>query len=155
MKNCNYQNNPFSKIDKFRANADVEWPDRTQEACFAANTHLKKATKATPFRLMFGRDFNPAYLFHASNADMDDYTTSEDEPLIEDETNECIYEPAEDPDEWTEIKDNQRNVDIEVASNNIRQEQTRQKRVYDNKVQQNRYIIRLNLMLNYFLINTN
>ena len=34
-----------SKIDKLRANCDIEWPDKIHEACLAANTHFKKSTE--------------------------------------------------------------------------------------------------------------
>ena len=62
---------------------------------------------------MFGRDFNPVYLFHTTNADAEEeYLTSEDEALIDNEIrNECIYEPTDNPDEWVENMDTQRHVD--------------------------------------------
>ena len=73
---------------------DVEWSDRIHDACLAANTHLKTATKTTPFRLMFGRDFNPAYLFRASNLEFDEqHSSSEDGTIVvELEVNEDTYD---------------------------------------------------------------
>ncbi|KAI6660703.1 hypothetical protein LOD99_10314 [Oopsacas minuta] len=92
------------KIDKFRSNIDVEWPERIYEACLAANTHLKNAIKTTPFRLMFGRDFNPVYLFQTNNIEVEVYTdsNSEDDAVIEPETQESIFDPSIDANEWIE-----------------------------------------------------
>ena len=54
-----------SKIDKLRADCEIEWADKLHAALLAANTHFKRALKSTSFKVMFGRDFNPAYLFRA------------------------------------------------------------------------------------------
>ena len=118
---------------------NVEWPDRIYEACLAANTHLKKATKTTPFRLMFGRDFNPAYLFRASNIEVEECSSSEDEAILESETYESIYDPPINANDWMEDMDSCRNSECEVSQKNIIQDQARQKRIFDAKVQRNRY----------------
>ena len=129
----------YRKIDKFRLNLDnVEWPDRTQEACLAANTHLKKATKTTPFRLMFGRDCNPVYLFRASDIQVgEEY--SEDDPLVEPNTDENSYDIPVDRDEWMKDMDSSRDAERQVARMNIVQEQARQKDIFDAKIHRSRY----------------
>ena len=115
----------FSKIDKLRANRDVEWPEKIKEACLAANTHFKKAPKSTPFRLMFGRDFNPAYLFRANNIEFEEVHSSD----ISDESakNESNYDPLINSSEWIEMIDSSRSTECELARSNIQQDQARQK----------------------------
>ena len=119
---------------------DVEWSDRIHEACLAANTHLKTATKTTPFRLMFGRDFNPANLFRASNIEFDEqHSSSEDGTIVELEVNEDIYDPPVNSNEWIKDMDLSRTSECQDARTNIVQGQARQKQIFDAKVQRNRY----------------
>lgn len=90
---------------------------------------------------MFGRDFNPAYLFQACNVEVEESgdSNSEDETVIEPETHEGIYDPPMNADEWMENLDSCRNSECEVARTNIAQDQARQKQIFDAKVQRNRY----------------
>ncbi|KAI6655730.1 hypothetical protein LOD99_1872 [Oopsacas minuta] len=76
-----------SKIDKFLLDPVA---DLIHEACLAANTHVKTATTTTPFKLMFGRDCNPVYLFRPSNVEIEKYF--EDEPLMVQEASESSYD---------------------------------------------------------------
>ena len=92
-----------------------------------------------PFRLMFGRDFNLVYLFWASNIEVEECSSSEDEAIFESETYENIYEPSINANHWIEDMDSCRISECEVARENIIQDQARQKRIFDAKVQRNRY----------------
>ena len=53
-----------------------------------------------PLRLMFGRDFNTPYLFRASNIEVEECSSSEDEAIIESETYESIYEQSINANDW-------------------------------------------------------
>ena len=132
-----YISNSFSKIDKLRENSDIEWPNKLHEACLAANTHFKRALKTTPFKLMFGRDFNPAYLFRANNIEFEEEPTNDD-ISIESDTNESNYDPLVNSNEWIDDIDSCRSADYQLARSNIRQDQARQKLIFDAKVQRNR-----------------
>ena len=81
---------------------------------------------------MFGRDFNPAYLFQACNVEVEESgdSNSEDETVIEPETHEGIYDPPMNADEWMENLDSCRNSEYEVARTNIAQDQARQKQIH-------------------------
>ena len=125
-----------SKIDKLRANCDIEWPDKIHEACLAANTHFKRALKSILFKLMFGRDFNPAYLFRRNSDFEEDQST--DDVSIESDTNQNVYDPPVDSNEWIPEIDSRRNAQRQLALNNIHQDQARQKLTFDSKVQRNR-----------------
>ena len=88
---------------------------------------------------MFGRNFNPAYLFHQNIEVDEEYFPSESEnESLGNELFESIYEPADDCNEWVEHMDLQRNSYLQVASVNIKHEQIRQKRIFDRKVLLNR-----------------
>ena len=132
-----YISNSFSKIDYLRENSDIEWPNKLHEACLAANTHFKRALKTTPFKLMFGRDFNPAYLFRANNIEFEEEPTNDD-ISIESDTNESNYDPPVNSNEWIDDIDSCRSADYQLARSNIRQDQARQKLIFDAKVQRNR-----------------
>ena len=56
----------------------VEWPNKLQAAVLAANTSWERATKFTPFFLMYGREANCAHL-------LEDVSLSDDE---DDDSNE-------------------------------------------------------------------
>ena len=124
---------------------NIEWPDRIHEACLAANTHLKRATNTTPFRLMFGRDCNPVYLFRASDIQFEE-EYSEDDSLIEHNTDENSFDIPVDPDEWIKDMDSNRNAERQVARTNIVQEQARQKIIFDAKIHPDRYIITVTIL---------
>ncbi|KAI6648072.1 hypothetical protein LOD99_8275 [Oopsacas minuta] len=134
---------------------DVERPEWIYEACLAANTHLKNAIKTTPFRLMFGRDFNPAYLFQAINIEVEEYnySNSKDDVVIEPETQESIFDPSIDANERIEDLDSCRKAEWEVARTNIIHDQARQKRIFDARVQLNRYYL-ITGVFNLFLTTT-
>ena len=98
---------------------------------------FQKALKSTPFRLMFGRDFNPAYLFRANSIEFEEVHSSD----ISDESakNESNYDPLINSSEWIEMNDSSRSTECELARSNIQQDQARQKIIFDSKVQRNRF----------------
>ena len=86
---------------------------------------------------MFGRDFNPAYLFRARNSEFEeDHTT--DNVAVESDTNENVYDPPVDSNDWITEIDSRRNAQRQSALTNIHQDQARQKLTFDLKVQRNR-----------------
>ena len=86
---------------------------------------------------MFGRDFNPAYLFRANNIEFEEEPTNDD-ISIESDTNESNYDPLVNSNEWIDDIDSCRSADYQLARSNIRQDQARQKLIFDAKVQRNR-----------------
>ena len=126
-----------SKIDKLRADCDIEWPEKLHAACLAANTHFKRALKSTPFKLMFGRDFNSAYFFRARNMELEEDQLTDD-VSIESDTIENIYDPPVDTNDWIPEIHSRRSAQRQLALINIQQDQARQKPTFDSKVQRNK-----------------
>ena len=85
---------------------------------------------------MLGRDFNPTYLFRARNSEFEEDST--DDVSVESDTNENVYDPPLDSNDWITEIDSRRNAQRQLALTNIHQDQARQKLTFDSKVQRNR-----------------
>lgn len=130
----------FSKLEKFRCNSDSEWPEKLPHACLSANTNFKKAIGSTPFKIMFGRDCNPVYLFRSVDTYQETESDAEDDiPCISEQNPVSLFDPPDDSNEEIlkelELK---RVTEKSEAHLNILMEQRRQKKIYDAKVETNR-----------------
>ena len=119
----------FRKLAKFIYEKDFEWPCKLQPACLSANIYRKRATKYSPFELMFGRHFDHLPLLRRLNLDVTEQP-NEDVDDIHDELTvdtECTTD-------WSSDLEHTRNMQRKDARCNIIIELTKQKKSYDKKV---------------------
>ena len=122
----------FRKLAKFIYDQDVEWPNKLQPACLSVNIHKKRATKYSPFQLMFGRDFDHLPLLRRLNIHSDEQSDNDDDD-ISDENEEIVNNLSVDTEicttDWFLDLEHTRNIQREDAKCNIVIEQTKQKKI--------------------------
>ena len=123
---------------------DNEWPNKLQAAAHAANTQFKRSLGYTPFRLMFGSEYDSSDFLNILATSFDKESTSDDSTMLScnenvlatehtvpvdiDETNSSKIYPTPNH-EWHTSLEEDRRVVTKSAQMNVRKEQTRQKRI--------------------------
>ena len=121
--------------------SDGTWSTKLSIATFASNTTIKRATHFSAFELMFGRKCDPAKLIKLTNKS---YVKSEelDEKLSDEEVPREINDTFDGP--LDSVNDAMRELQKVRTQNQtdarmyVKIEQSRQKKIYDQKVQDNR-----------------
>ena len=111
----------FRKLAKFIYDQDVEWPSKLQPACLSANIHKKRATKYSPFQLMFGRVFDHLPLLRRLNLDTDEDIDDilSDEMVVNDQSVEHISVLTDNTEmcstDWSSDLTHNRNMQIVIS----------------------------------------
>ena len=127
------------------------WSQLLKSADMFINSTRKKSHGNTPFRVMWGRNSRYEDLIPAINnnitvsqAAIDEIDSVEniisDDDIVEGEDLLIISPSREQLQEQIQQMDEFRTATFELAGENIRTEQLKQKRQYDKKVSQNRYL---------------
>ena len=136
---------------------NTNWSQLLKPALLCMNSTLKKSHGNTPFRVMWGRDSRyedlvPSITGVSVSAEEDVDTEEVIYALYdhnEDESARNVYSlPAEEPQSSISALESFRNSTCDLAGELIRNEQLKQKRQYDKKVNRIRYVI-LNVRIMY------
>ena len=127
------------------------WSSLLKSAVLCMNSTIKKSHSYTPFQVMWGRESNYLNLVHViskieishdEDYELEDDIISESLPA-EGEGKMDLFSPSEDHFESIDLINESREKTCKIANANIKSEQLKQKRQYDRKVNDGRYVILL------------
>ena len=129
---------------------NTNWSQLLKSALLCMNSTIKRSHGDTPFRLMWGRDsryeelvpsINHVSVSAEEDVDMEEAIFALYNTVLPDSESDLYSLPPEPQQECIASLDTFRKTTCELAGGNIKTEQLRQKRQYDKKVTQIRFVM--------------